>query len=121
MLLAAPNSSSSRMMLVRQSTTVPKTSNSKALTCETSLIREPPLPRLRAMAQGMIREHDGHHGFTHRHRADADAGVVATLGHDLRLVAEAVDRLPRGENRRGRLDGEAAHDRLPGGNAAEDA
>src|SRR5690606_4138023 len=52
---------------------------------------------------------------------DADTRVVPPLGHDLPFVAEAVDRLAGCEDGRGRLHGEAANDRLPGRDAAEDA
>jgi hypothetical protein len=42
------------------------------------------LPDLAAMPQQVIGEHAGHHRLTHRHGADADAGVVAALGEALR-------------------------------------
>src|SRR5207237_142826 len=50
-----------------------------------------------------------------------DARIVTTFGYDLGLVAVAIDGLARGEDRRGRFDRKACHDRLPGGDAAEDA
>ena len=50
-------------------------------------------PTCAAMTQIVIGEHAGHHGLADRHRADADAGVVAALGDDLGLVAVAVDGL----------------------------
>ena len=73
------------------------------------------------MAQQMVGQHAGHHRLAHRHRADADAGVVAALGGDFDLVAEAVDGWRGREDRAGRLDGEPRHDRLAGGDAAQDA
>ena len=69
----------------------------------------------------MVGEHDRQHRFADRHGADADARVVAALGRDLGLVAGAVDRAARSEDRRGRLDREADDDRLAGRDAAENA
>ena len=63
----------------------------------------------------------GDHRLADRHGADADAGVVPALGDDLGLLAGAVDRPARRQDRRGRLDGEARDDRLAGRDAAEDA
>ena len=40
----------------------------------------------------MVGQHAGHHRLADRHRADADAGIVAALGDDLHLVAAPVDR-----------------------------
>src|ERR1041385_7454050 len=80
-----------------------------------------PVADLRSVTQIMVGEHARHHGFADRDRADADAGVVAALGYDLGLVAEAVDGLARGPNGGGRLHGEARHDGLAGRDAAEDA
>ena len=76
---------------------------------------------LAPMTQIVVREHARHHRLADRHRADADARIVAALGDDLGLVAVAVDGLARRQDRRGRLDGEARDDRLPGRDAAEDA
>ena len=73
------------------------------------------------MAQRLVGQHAGHHGFAHRHGADADAGVVAALGDDLGFRAGLVDGLARRQDGRGRLDREARHDRLAGGDAAQDA
>ncbi len=73
------------------------------------------------MAQERVGQHAGHHRLADRHGADADAGVVAALGDDLGFLALAGHRLPRAEDRRGRLDGEAGDDRLAGRDAAEDA
>src|SRR5690606_23423056 len=117
----APKASSSRMMLVRQSTTVPNTSNTSAFTCETSPISEPPLSCLRPVPQRVVGQHDGHHGLAHRHGTDADARVVPALGHDLGLVAEAVDGFAGSENRGRGLDRKAADDRLTRRDAAENA
>src|SRR5713101_1256175 len=79
------------------------------------------LAHLAAMTQIMIGDHARYHGLADRHRADADAGVVAPLGADLGLGPVTIDGASRGEDRRGRLDHEAADDRLPRGNAAENA
>jgi hypothetical protein len=63
-------------------------------------IAYPPLSatHLPAMAQKMIGQHAGHHGLADRHRADADAGVVAALGHDVGVGALAIDRAARRQN-----------------------
>src|SRR5262249_58448452 len=79
------------------------------------------LAELGALAQIVIGDHARHHGLADWHGANADAGIVPALGGDLGLAAEAVDRAPRIEDRRGRLDREAADHRLPGRNAAEAA
>ena len=76
---------------------------------------------LAAMTQIVIGDDARHHGLADRHGADADAGIVAALGGDLGLRPIAVDGAPGREDRRGRLDREAADDRLPGRNAAQDA
>jgi len=39
----------------------------------------------------MICDHARHHGLADRHRADADARIVAADGRDLGLTAVAVD------------------------------
>ena len=46
---------------------------------------------LAPMAQIMVGEHARHHSLADRHRADADAGVVAAFGDDLGLAPVAVD------------------------------
>src|SRR5262245_24487285 len=76
---------------------------------------------LAALPQIVIGEHACHHRLADRHRADADARIMPSLGDDLGLAPVAVDGAARGEDRRGRLDGEARHDRLAGGDAAENA
>jgi hypothetical protein len=73
------------------------------------------------MAQEMIRQHAGHHGFADRHRANPHTRVVAAFGHDVGVVAAAIDGLAWRQDRRCRFYGEAGHHRLAGGNAAEDA
>ena len=55
-------------------------------------------PHLSAMAQRLIGQHAGHHGFAHRHGADTDAGIVTALGDDLRLRAGSIDGLARAED-----------------------
>src|SRR6185437_10523342 len=69
-----------------------------------------PLADLRAVHQIVVGEHARHHCLADRHGADADAGVVAAFGHDVGVVAIAVDGLARRQDRRGRLDGETGDD-----------
>ena len=56
-------------------------------------------PDLAAMAQEMVRQHQRHHRFADRHRADADAGIVAALGDDVGIVAVLIDRAARLKDR----------------------
>ena len=91
--------------------------------CVASQHPERPLGRLAnlpALAQVVVGKHDGHHGFTHRHGTNADAGVVAAFGAQVRLGAEAGHGGALAEDRGGRLDGKAADQRLAGRDAAED-
>src|SRR6267142_1708492 len=76
---------------------------------------------LPAVTQIVIGEHARHHGLADRDRPDADAGVVAAPGCDFGFAAIAVEGTSRRQDRRGRLDGEPRHDRLAGGDAAQDA
>ncbi len=76
---------------------------------------------LSAMPQKMIGEHTGDHCLADRHCANADTGIVTSLGQDLGLGTRAVDRTPRRQDRRRRFDGKARHDGLPGRDAAENA
>ena len=46
------------------------------------------------MPQEMIGQHNGQHGFTNRHGANADAGVVTALGADIGVFARLRDGLP---------------------------
>jgi hypothetical protein len=69
----------------------------------------------------MIRDHACHHRFADGDSPDADAWVVTALGHDFGLVAVAIDRAARREDRRGGLDRKAHHHRLAGGNSAKDS
>ena len=64
------------------------------------------------MPERLIRQHTGHHRFAHRHGADADARIMAALGDDVGFRAGFIDGPARRENRRGRLDREARHNRL---------
>ena len=50
---------------------------------------------LAAMQQQMVENHTSHHRLAHRHRADADAGVVAAVRLDARRPTGAVDRIAR--------------------------
>src|SRR5262249_2222665 len=79
------------------------------------------LAHLGALTQIMVGNPARHHGLADRHRPDADARIVPSLGADLGLVAEAVHGAPRREDRRGRLDREAHHHRLASRNSSEDA
>src|SRR6266508_4724835 len=79
------------------------------------------LAHLPALAQIMIGDHAGNHRLADRHRADADARIVASLGDDLGLAPVAVDGAARRENRGSGLDREARDDRLPGRYSAEDS
>src|SRR5215467_4907998 len=78
-------------------------------------------PDLAAVAQEVIGEHAGHHRLANRNRANADAGIVTALGHDLGFVADAIDSAPRGEDRGRGLDRKARDDWLAGRDAAQDA
>ena len=69
----------------------------------------------------MIGNHAGNHGFADRHRANADARVVAAFGRNFGVAAVAVDSAPRRQDRRGRLDRKARDQRLSGRNAAQNA
>src|SRR3546814_3844981 len=73
------------------------------------------------VAEIVIGNGAGNHGLADGNCADADAGVVATLGAHLDIIAVGVDRLPLRQDRRGRLDREARDERLACRNAAEDA
>src|SRR3954470_18594271 len=79
------------------------------------------LADLSAMAQEMIGQHARYHCLPDRDRANADAGIVTALGHDVGVGAVAVHGAARREDRRGRFYGEARHHRLPGGDAAQNA
>src|SRR6516162_3715811 len=76
---------------------------------------------LPALAQVMVRDHAGHHRFSDRHRANADAWIVPARRRDICLVSITIDGASRNKNRGCRLDRETSHHRLPGGNAAKDA
>ena len=56
------------------------------------------------MAQGVIHQHKGQHGFGNWRRADADTGIVPAFGGHLDRIAVNVDRAPWLRNRRGGLD-----------------
>ena len=51
---------------------------------------------LAAVAQELIGDDAGHHGLADRHGANADAGVVAALGHDVDVMARHCRRVRRG-------------------------
>src|SRR4051794_31460415 len=79
------------------------------------------LADLAAMAEEMIRQHAGHHRFTDRDRANADARIVTPLGHDVGIGPVAIHGTARGEDRRRWFYRETRHHRLPGGDAAQNA
>ncbi len=72
------------------------------------------------MAQEMVSQHHRHHRFADRHCPDADAGIVPALGDDFGVLVVRRHRLARRDDRRGRLDREAADDRIAVGDAAQD-
>src|ERR1700730_3466759 len=74
---------------------------------------------LAAMAQELIGEHAGNHGFADRNGANSNARVVAAFCRDFGLGAEAIDGEARCQNRGGRLDRETRDDRLAGRDSAE--
>lgn len=76
---------------------------------------------LAGMAQLVVGQDQGGHGLAHRYRTDADAGIVAAAGLDLGLGKVAIEGAARDADRGGRLDREADHQVLSGGNAAEHA
>src|SRR5271154_1753274 len=85
-------------------------------------LRERPIDRLAdlaAMAQILVGDDAGDHRLADRHRADADAGVVAALGRDFGLAAVTVDCLAGGMNGRSGLHREARDEWRAGRNAAE--
>src|SRR5690606_20560287 len=51
-----------------------------------------PLSALRPVEQLVVGEDERHHRLDDRRAADADAGVVASLGDDVGRLAGAVDR-----------------------------
>lgn len=57
------------------------------------------LSALRAMAKQMIGQNKRHHCFADRNRTNADAGIVAALGDDVRLMARRVDGVARRQDR----------------------
>jgi hypothetical protein len=74
---------------------------------------------LGAMAQELIGEHAGNHGFADRNGADSNARIVAAFCRDLGLGAGTIDGEARGQNRGGGLDRETRDDRLASGDPAE--
>src|SRR5262245_43871339 len=79
------------------------------------------LAHLPTLTQIVIGDHACHHGLADRHRANADAGIVASLGADLGLGTIPIDGAPGCQDRGGRLDRETANDRLSGRNATQNA
>ena len=73
------------------------------------------------MEQFVIGQHQRHHRFDHGRAANAHARVVTALGANLRRLSIARHAVDRGQDRTGRLEGDAAQHRLAGRNAARDA
>ena len=73
------------------------------------------------MAQQMVGQDACQHRLAHRHRANPDTRVVPALGADLDLLARSVNRAAWGQDRTRRFHRESRHDRLAGGNAAQNA
>ena len=76
---------------------------------------------LRTMAQGVVDKHEREHGFGDGGGAQADAGVVPTVGSEFDGVSVDVDAAARGGDGAGGFDGDIDVDVLPGADAAEDA
>ena len=76
---------------------------------------------LRAMAQGVVDKHEREHGFGDGGGAQADAGVVSTVGGEFDGVAVDVDAAARSGDGAGGFDGDVDVDVLPGADAAEDS
>ena len=73
------------------------------------------------MPQRMIHQYQRQHGFSYRRGADADAGVVAALGHDLGGGSMQIDGLARRKDGAGRLDRDRHLQVLPGADATQRA
>ncbi len=73
---------------------------------------------LPTMPQIVIGQHQRHHGFTHGHGADTNAGVVAAFCGHFRFGTVAGDGFARGANGRGWFDRETSDNRLAAGDAA---
>jgi hypothetical protein len=50
------------------------------------------------MAQGMVGQDQGHHGFTHGHGADTHARIMTALGDDLCFLPAFINGQARRQN-----------------------
>ena len=69
----------------------------------------------------MVGEHQRQHCLGNRRRANADAGVVTSLGDHLDRVALHIDAATRYQYARSRFERDSGHDRLPRRNASQNA
>src|SRR3954447_12498942 len=76
---------------------------------------------LPALAEIVIRQHEGHHRLHDWHRARQDTGVVPAPRRQRGLVAVHVHRLLLAQDGGGGLEGRAQHDGLAVADAALDA
>jgi hypothetical protein len=71
------------------------------------------------MAQHMIHQDDGYHGFRDGGGADADAGIMAACGNDFHRLTPEVNAMPGQTEAGSWLQGNASEDILPGGNPSQ--
>ncbi len=69
---------------------------------------------LGAVAEEVVGEDAGEHGFADGHGADADARVVAAFGGEVDFLAHFVNGADGGEDGAGGFDGEAGNNGLAG-------
>src|SRR5690606_2428359 len=74
---------------------------------------------LSAMAQQMIHQHQGHHGFSDGRCPNPDTRVMAPLGDYVDRVAVDINGAARRGDTGGRLEGQVGDERLAGGNPAQ--
>ena len=79
------------------------------------------LPALCLPAQPVVNQNQGHHGLAHDDEAGQQTGIVPALDRDFSGLAAFGYRLLRAGQAAGRLDRNAADDRLAAGNAAKHA
>ena len=76
---------------------------------------------LTAIAQGVVDQHDGEHGFRDGHRPNPDTWIAFPAGAKNDRIAVEIDRSPWQMNAWRWLCGDRHHQRLAGGYAAEDS